>query len=381
MELLEINEGKARILVPKAGRIYDAPVFYNPIMALNRDLSVLLLKVVKGERVLDALSATGVRGIRYALETPAEEVWLNDINPDVFALMVENLRLNFPGKIEMHEKKAILEGDRGKVLVATNMDANRLMNEQFRYFDFIDLDPFGSPMEFLDSALRSVKRKGVLAITATDTAPLCGAHPKACLRKYNAVPIRGELCHEAGLRILIGTIARYVAKYDMGFEVLFAYYRDHYFRVFLRFRDGARKGDETLEKLGYLYFDERSGKFEIERDFLPSKPKAYGPLWLGELKNEEIVGKMYKLAEKEEIAEKREVLKFLGTIKEELDLPFFYDTHALARRNNLEARKIAKVIEILGERGYRATRTHFSPTALKTDAPFEEVLDALKSLQ
>jgi len=151
--------------------------------------------------------------------------------------------------------------------------------------------------------------------------------------------------------------------------------------VFLRFRDGARKGDETLEKLGYLYFDERSGKFEIERDFLPSKPKAYGPLWLGELKNEEIVGKMYKLAEKEEIAEKREVLKFLGTIKEELDLPFFYDTHALARRNNLEARKIAKVIEILGERGYRATRTHFSPTALKTDAPFEEVLDALKSLQ
>ncbi|MBO8173667.1 MAG: tRNA (guanine(26)-N(2))-dimethyltransferase [Thermococcus sp.] len=379
MELIEISEGKARVLVPKAERIYDAPVFYNPVMALNRDLSVLLLKVVKAKRVLDALSATGIRGIRYALETPATEVWMNDINPDAFELIIKNLGLNFSGKIEIHEKKAILKGN--KVLVATNLDANRLMNEQFRYFDFIDLDPFGSPMEFLDSALRSVKRKGVLAITATDTAPLCGAHPKACLRKYNAVPIRGELCHEAGLRILIGTVARYVAKYDMGFEVLFAYYKDHYFRAFLRFKDGAKKGDETLEKLGYLYFNENNGKFGIERSFLPSKPKAYGPLWLGELKNQEIVEEMHKLAEKEEIAKKKKVLKFLGIIKEELDVPFFYDTHALARRNNLEARKVAKIIEILEEEGYKATRTHFSPTALKTNAPFEEVLEALKSLQ
>ena len=379
MELIEISEGKARVLVPKAERIYDAPVFYNPMMALNRDLSILLLKVVKAKRVLDALSATGIRGIRYALETPATEVWMNDINPDAFKLVIENLRLNFSGKIEIHEKKAILKGD--KVLVATNLDANRLMNEQFRYFDLIDLDPFGSPMEFLDSALRSVKRKGVLAITATDTAPLCGAHPRACLRKYNTVPIRGELCHEAGLRILIGTVARYVAKYDMGFEVLFAYYKDHYFRAFLRFKDGAKKGDETLEKLGYLYFDENNGKFEIERSFLPSKPKAYGPLWLGELKNQEIVEEMHKLLEKEEIAEKKKVLKFLGIIKEELDVPFFYDTHALARRNNLEVRKIAKIIEILEKEGYKATRTHFSPTALKTNAPFEEVLEALESLQ
>ncbi|RLF76380.1 tRNA (guanine(10)-N(2))-dimethyltransferase, partial [Thermococci archaeon] len=80
MELGEVREGKARILVPKAARIYDAPVFYNPAMAFNRDISVLALKVIKPEEALDALSATGVRGIRYALETPVREVWLNDIN-------------------------------------------------------------------------------------------------------------------------------------------------------------------------------------------------------------------------------------------------------------------------------------------------------------
>lgn len=90
------------------------------------------------------------------------------------------------------------------------------MAENFRYFDFLDLDPFGSPVEFLDTALRSVRRNGVLAVTATDTGVLCGAYRNACLRKYLAEPIRGPLCHEAGLRILIGTVVRYAAKYDLG---------------------------------------------------------------------------------------------------------------------------------------------------------------------
>ncbi|MCD6189705.1 MAG: hypothetical protein J7J97_05920, partial [Thermococcus sp.] len=35
----------------------------------------------------------------------------------------------------------------------------------------------------------------------------------------------------------------------------------------------------------------------------------------------------------------------------------------------------------LQEKGYHVSRTHFSPTAIKTDAPFEEVLKALKALQ
>ncbi|NJE84433.1 tRNA (guanine(26)-N(2))-dimethyltransferase [Thermococcus sp. CX2] len=378
MELVEVHEGLARILVPKAERIYDAPVFYNPVMALNRDVSVLALKVLGSKRVLDALSATGIRGIRYALETSAEEVWLNDINPDAFRLIVENLKLNFSGEPEFREKKVVLRGD--KTLVAMNADANRLMNEQFRYFDFVDLDPFGSPMEFLDSALRAVKRRGTLAITATDTGVLCGAYRNACLRKYLAEPIRGELCHEAGLRILIGTLVRYAAKYDLGVEVLLAYYRDHYFRAFLRLRSGAKKADESMKQLGYLY-QEPSGRFDYERAFLPSKVKAYGPLWFGPLKSQEFVEELYKLSRASPLGNAKKTPEFLELLRDELDVPFHYDTHALARRHGLEVRKLAGVIEILREKGYKATRTHFSPTALKTDAPFEEVLEALRELQ
>ena len=68
-------------------------------------------------------------------------------------------------------------------------------------------------------------------------------------------------------------------------------------------------------------------------------------------------------------------------IVKELDVPFFYDVHALARRNSLEVRKLSDIAALLQEKGYHVSRTHFSPTAIKTDAPFEEVLKALKALQ
>ncbi|USG99050.1 tRNA (guanine(26)-N(2))-dimethyltransferase [Thermococcus argininiproducens] len=379
MKFVNIKEGKAEIFIPKAKRIYDAPVFYNPAMTLNRDLSVLVLRVLNPKTVLDALSATGIRGIRYALETNAEEIWLNDINPDAFKLIIRNLKINFGEELTLNDKMARVKGE--KEILATNKDANLLMAEKFRYFDFVDLDPFGSPMEFLDSTLRSVKRKGVLAVTATDTAPLCGAHPKACLRKYNSKPLRGELCHESGLRILIGAIVRYAVKYDLGINVLFAYYKDHYFRAFLQLKDGAKEGDKSLKNMGYVYFEPKTGRFEIERNFLPSREGAFGPLWLGPLKEQKFIEKMIEKAEKAELPQKNKLLKFLSIIKDELNIPFFYDFHALARRNSLEVRKLSDVCSILQEKGHKSSRTHFSPTAIKTDAPFEIVLETLKLLQ
>lgn len=374
MEFVEVREGLARVLVPKAERIYDAPVFYNPVMALNRDISVLLARITSPKRVLDALSATGIRGIRYALESPAEELWLNDINERAFELIRKNIALNFEGNLEESRKRAVLRGE--KKIIANLGDANLLMAERFRYFDLLDLDPFGSPMEFLDTALRSVRRRGILAITATDTGVLCGAYRRACRKNYLAEPIRGELCHEAGLRILIGTVVRYSAKYDLGVDVLLAYYRDHYFRAFLRLKSGARKAEESLSKLGYLWQDGR-GRFEYSREFLPEKPGAHGPMWLGPIKDTEVVEEVLREAGNHTLGHKKTV-PFLELLNEELDVPFHYDTHALARKNGLEVRKIGVIMEKLRGLGYRTTRTHFSPTAIKTDAPFEEVLNAMR---
>jgi len=41
-------------------------------------------------------------------------------------------------------------------------------------YDAIDLDPYGTPAHLLDSALQAVAEGGLLAVTATDMAVLCG---------------------------------------------------------------------------------------------------------------------------------------------------------------------------------------------------------------
>lgn len=37
-------------------------------------------------------------------------------------------------------------------------------------YDAVDLDPYGSPVQFLDSAVQTVSEGGLLLVTATDMA-------------------------------------------------------------------------------------------------------------------------------------------------------------------------------------------------------------------
>ena len=154
---------------------------------------------------------------------------------------------------------------------AINMDANALMHSQ--HFGYIDIDPFGTPMPFIDAAIQSIKNKGVLGITATDTAPLCGAHKAACIRRYKARPIRGSQCHEIGLRILLGYIAREAIKHDAGIRPLLCYYMDHYFRVYVQIIRGARRADKALEEIGfYTTSRESAGEIRAKGRILPGSP-------------------------------------------------------------------------------------------------------------
>lgn len=47
----------------------------------------------------------------------------------------------------------------------------------------VDLDPYGSPSVFLDSAVQCVADGGILMCTATDMAVLCGGNGEACYSK------------------------------------------------------------------------------------------------------------------------------------------------------------------------------------------------------
>ena len=49
-------------------------------------------------------------------------------------------------------------------------DARVLMLQKAGTYDAVDLDPYGSPVQFLDSAVQSVSEGGLLLVTATDMA-------------------------------------------------------------------------------------------------------------------------------------------------------------------------------------------------------------------
>ena len=66
-----ISEGSIKIRIQKSGKISKGmDVFYNPVMSLNRDISVLLLNSVgkKNVQIADPLAASGVRSIRFLKE-------------------------------------------------------------------------------------------------------------------------------------------------------------------------------------------------------------------------------------------------------------------------------------------------------------------------
>ena len=58
--------------------------------------------------------------------------------------------------------------------------------------------------------------------------------------------------------------------------------------------------------------------------------------------------------------------------------PFYHDLPYLSSRLGLSTPPIDDVMERIREIGYSVSRTHFSPTGIKTDAPIEDVYRILK---
>lgn len=72
-------------------------------------------------------------------------------------------------------------------------------------FTVIDIDPYGSPAAFLDSAVQAVDDDGLLCVTCTDMAGLCGNHGEASFAKYGAMPLKSKCCHEMVILLLCST--------------------------------------------------------------------------------------------------------------------------------------------------------------------------------
>ncbi len=369
-----ITEGSTRIEVPVPDETSSFPpssvaVFYNPAMRMNRDIAVAAIacfsKANPDYSYLDALSASGIRGLRIANEVGLRTT-MSDWEETSFELIKKNVELNSLANC-----------------AAVKRNANVVMLDSS--FDIIDLDPFGSPAPFLDAACFSTKR--LLCITATDTAPLCGAHKKAGIRNYAAVPLKTEYYPEMGVRILMGAVARTLARYDKAMTPILSYASAHYVRLFAAVKKGINDADECLKNMGFISHcfacGAREWKFGLAVHIPDKCPvcghdtSLAGPLWLGRLHDRELCGQVLDEVVKREF---RCVEKLITACRDEIDVPMHYDYHRICKSLGITAMPTDELIMALRERGFQASRTHFSGISFKTDAGVVEIKDTVREL-
>ncbi len=344
---MEIREGGARISVDG--------VFYNPMMRFCRDLDMLVFAAMDSKEYFDALAASGVRGIRAALEAGKVAIF-NDISPKAVKVIEENLRRN------------------GLSAEIINGDAAAVMRQ--RSFEHIDIDPFGSPAQFMDSACFSARK--YLSITATDTAALCGSATNSGLKKYGAFAVKTDVYHEVGLRMLIGFAVREATKYEKALFPLISWAREHYYRVHFKVRRSTSISAKIYEKMGHLAYCGACLRKKVigvgegaERCKCGEKFRVIGPIWLGELKDRGFVERVAEMAE-------GKLKKFLNKILIEADISTAYSLPALAKIHTLTLPPAESVVGELKKLGYEASRTHYCGFCIKTDADRDEIVKILE---
>jgi len=368
-----ITEHSCRIKVELPSKDVHAQmeVFYNPVMASNRNIAILLLNSVENEQmnIASPLAGSGIRELRFLKELKpgkVRNIFVNDIKENFPKVLKENLRLNEVTK-ELKDKLIIHNDDANLFLLN---QIKHCIDEQFcGYFDYIDIDPFGSPNPFLASTVARITREGIIAVTATDTAALTGTYPKVTKRKYWAKTVRSYMMHEIGLRILIRKVQLQGVQFDKALIPILAYHKDHYFRIYFKCIKGKEKCDGVLKEHQYLLFNPKSLEFKISEFNAMKGFEYFGPLWAGKLFDKKLLEKMKK---ENPFPEEQ---KFLDLLSEEskLDTAGFYDLHVIAKKYGLETTKLDPVLKKV-----KGVRTQFSWTGIKTKAGIKEIVKAMK---
>ncbi len=343
-----INEGLIHFEASVGKISRKLPVFYNPAKKYDRDINVELIKILKKQyklkNGLEILSASGVRGLRLAKECGLK-MTLNDLNSHAVKLIRKNAKMNNI-KVQVYCE-----------------EANRLLRDIRGKFDYVDVDPFGSPIKFLEGAvIKTNHRDGVLAITATDSSSLSGTYPKTCIRKYQSKPLKTEQYHEIGIRILIKKAVITAAQYDIALTPIFSYSRYDYFRVYFNVQGGVEKTDKLLKQITYLqYINSEIKEYKIGEKV---EGEIFGPVWAGQLWNSKLM-EMIKTDD-----------KMLNMIKEESKISRigFYHLPTLEKKYGMKQKKIGILIKKIKSRGYECSRTHFNPQGIRTTIPLKELI-------
>ncbi|CAK9326390.1 unnamed protein product [Citrullus colocynthis] len=344
-------------------------------------------------RVLEALSASGLRALRYAREVEGvgQVVALDNDKASVEACR-RNIKFN--GSVACAKVESHLT------------DARVYMLTHPKEFDMVDLDPYGSPSIFLDSAVQSVVDGGVLMCTATDMAVLCGGNGEVCYSKYGSYPLRGKYCHEMALRILLACIESHANRYKRYIVPVLSVQMDFYVRVFVRVYTSASAMKNTPLKLSYVYQCTGCDSFHLQQigrsvsknnsvrylpGFGPSvtqecsdcgkKFNMGGPIWSAPIHDQEWVTSMLADVKsmKDSYPAYDRISAVLTTISEELmDVPLFLSLHNLCATLKCTSPSAVNFRSAVINAGYRISGTHVNPLGLKSDAPMDVIWDIMR---
>ncbi|MEL9939838.1 MAG: hypothetical protein QW632_03730 [Ignisphaera sp.] len=397
-----VLEGLAKICIPsielykRPDGVYEpswAPTFYNPEMVENRDITIAVLyttmaQSTRGEKdfvFVDPMAATGVRSIRFVLEVGEQlkrplHIYIGDISPTAIDVIKHNLRIN---KIN----------DFSNVNISINlMDANEhvyYLKRNNVAIDYIDVDPFGSPAPYIHSAIASIKRGGLIGVTATDVAVLEGKYSNTLLRRYGIKGTKTQISKEIATRALLSFLLRVATIYDRFIEPIVSYQFKHYVRTFIRVFEGASKADYYISKcIGKAWHCPSCGHsfFEAidEKSVQRSCPICGGsmvsiePLWICNLNNAHYTKSVYLNAAGMPWLRK-DSLNILSILSEsEYESPTIRISQ-LAKRLKINIPPISLVINCLKEHGSGAHRSIFYDDGIVTNAPVELVIKCIKS--
>ncbi len=343
-----INEGLATIkIIPGKVKKSDE-VFYNPAMKINRDISVLAVRAfqkmtARSLRVMDVMAATGIRGIRYALEVNnIHEIIFNDLNPKAIELIKENVKLNnldIPYKI--YQK-----------------DAACIMHEYRFLGDVVDVDPFGTPAPYLDAAARCVSNKGLLMITFTDTAVLSATYPNVALRRYGVKISKGYRPHqELAMRVALASIAKSLSRFDKGMIPLLSIVYKHFVRVIVAIDKHKNAATKVYENIGSKSYEIKGKKLIAEN------------VWVGKVGDVKFVKEMLKLSN----SDYAEANKVLNILKEEYKYRNYYDIPFISKMINKRVKGLKEI-----NKKIKVAKAHFQKDfVIATNASLQTILKIL----
>lgn len=368
-------------------------VFYNSRMTINRDLTICMINAYAKNRTTklhycDSMAASGIRALRLLKQCDAvEKVYINDMNPIAVETIKENLKLHSIDSNRYH-----IYSQDAKLLLSQFHEDNDC------YFDVIDIDPFGSPSQYIPAAMQSIsvlEVGGLLCVTATDMPVLFGIKKEACIRKYLTESIRTEFIKEMGTRILIYYTAKIAHLYELYIKPVLSISANHFVRVYFHVRKGILGGNDNIHQFGNYFYCKscfhRSvnkldyKKHEMSSNICPNCGETMitsGLLWLGNLHDPDYMEDLEQQLTTplvKSFPSINQMKKFVELAKNEDNFPpYFYSIPKLADSLNLTYPGFKKIINRLEEMGFTASRTHFDPQGLKTTASIEIIKEILR---